>query len=431
MLAVKRSLTQTEKQKYLLDDPGTIFTKNQFMSCMSLKFYEDKLYECQQNLIESRKYEEEIRQLERTKTKSMAKLNGEKHVIKMKYKDLIKTDMAGSDPTFLTQPGFRYKRNGDLKPVKSYLSDAKARLRKGDDASSLMSTGSIGSRSTQSLQSGDSIHQSLHDTRKILAKLEQNIRNNKQYCGNTDEDENELLNVEISVRDIKNSLAKVRQNFQSSHIEPKQIEPIDDFEQKYRQKSHAACKRFFRQCSRASCEACESRLKCKRDNLVKRPTKAPLLPWKAAPSGHFVSKIEQKASSPRKTSSARPYRSDGQFKEYKPGKSPSTSKRGSMSATPLRKSRQNLFETIEQSTENDIKEERPIVNPILERFLQRQHGSTHSTKHAKSASRIYDTPKPASGDNTESEHVLRIDNINSARNIHHMSNTGPHYKVSI
>ena len=252
-------------------------------------------------------------------------MNGEEHLLMTKYKDLLlKSGNLILDDTFLMIPGFRYSRNGD---IKGHWSLNKALTRRRGNSSSNPSSKkssknalSIGTKEKEGSQKEESKAAAQVDLGKQIEELEkelQEIRSNM-----------ELRDISDRLRDTGRSLTFLRAHSKDpaplslTHVLSSPVRS-HSFARKaaafhggtYGQKLVKAvsinptgkrallAERLGRQVTKDNCVACEFRLRIRDEPNSSRQKSTQIIacPWKLAPSGKYVRKLEQPSSSPNLT----------------------------------------------------------------------------------------------------------------------------------
>ena len=278
MLTIKPSLTQTEKQRFLVDDPRMIYSNSPIAFSWALKLRTERIAELRRNTVDDRLFRNKLRNIEKDKHKSVAKINREKYMVKSKYLHILQRSGAWrSDSTFYTQPGFRYKRNGQIKSEKSNNIPQVMKL-------------------TDSLND-DAVNNTTPDA---LSITDHGSSYGSDYCS-TDLDDDDELESPFEYLPLPPDADSPSQNGNNSAVDPvavwasgtvrkKNTDRDEDFEESYRKKTHAFCERFYRKCTRSKCIACEFSMKCNSnlDSYLQKSQHSSVIPWKPAPHGYLV-----------------------------------------------------------------------------------------------------------------------------------------------
>ena len=278
--------------------------------------------ECPQNLAQSRKLVNTCEEIEKQKCKSIARMNGEKHLLKLKYKGLLKNEERshGIEETFFLQPGFRFRRNGDTRKIRDprVIAEVDHRL----PSRSLLSLArsnnsiqSIGSQSSKgqgqkSLASGDSKtstgegdgpvkKQSSVNVEQTIQEIERDLKRIKH--------DKDLININRRIQDVQSSLTFVRAH--ANDYKPAIPYVVQDHHKIFNSSGHNLpdsqpgsmenIKRLSRHYSKINCPACENRLKHENEK-ISSPEKSQskhVQRWQSAPRGIYVSQMESKTTS--------------------------------------------------------------------------------------------------------------------------------------
>ena len=236
---------------------------------VTLKLRADRLSETKRNRIEDRKFEILARNLERQKKQVAARVSRDQQEVKRKYQALIK-DHNENTRTFFLHPGFRYKRNGQVK-VDSKYSELMSLLTKGHgldtfraaslEAAAIEAAALMHGRSPAEENDGKTQRAMLKDSR-ASARME-------------------------PAASLQRVLSPIPRENRKHHLD-------SDFEENYRRRTHAFCERFSRKCTRSSCMACEFDLKYKTEEDTESPPPPPhewakkKNAWRPVPSGVYV-----------------------------------------------------------------------------------------------------------------------------------------------
>ena len=305
----KRHLTQSEKHKRYTDSSGKVYP-NPLLIHHSV----NQTTDCPQNLAHSKKLANTFEELDKQKSKSVAKINGEKHLLKLKYKGLLKKQDCDPEieETFFLQPGFRFHRNGDLRKIKDprVIADVE---RKASTLSSLAksnsSVQSLGSRSkgksqtsttsvaksTQATGEGDGPVKKSPNVEKTIAEIERDLKEIKL--------DKDLININRRIRDVRSSLTFIRAH--ANDFKPSIPFIVQDHQNMF-SSSHAtkdckpgsveSIKRLSKHFNKINCSACENRLK--HDHVKTSPERSPThnQKWQSAPRWVYVAQLESKSS---------------------------------------------------------------------------------------------------------------------------------------
>ncbi len=108
--------------------------------------------ECKENVVELRKLVQKWAELDNEKRKTICRLDSERHALKVKYRQILSGSMDNSsvEDTFVFEPGFRYKANGEQRKL-----DARSILSQLDKDADLLDVSQ-----TESLQCNSRKHKS-------------------------------------------------------------------------------------------------------------------------------------------------------------------------------------------------------------------------------------------------------------------------------
>lgn len=317
MLRHKRNLTQSEKHKEYTEGGGQSLNNFSLKKSSSIGL---QFLECPQNLIESRKCAVVCEEIEKAKSKSLARINGEKHLLKLKYKGLIKDDEDDDiTRTFFLQPGFRFHSNGDIRklrdprvltdndPVKkrSALSLVKSNL---SHQSLSSKTSSINLKKTNSHVSTNSWKgngDGLKKPEQVKVNIDKAIKEIERDLASMKSDK-DLIDINRKIHDVRHSLTFVRAHSNDYKPDVRYISVNTDDQEQFLRKlrDHGVSEKcsindkLSRRCTRLNCVACEFRLKCgnqKEQMHLESPDKH-LKRWETAPRGSYVGHLEQNES---------------------------------------------------------------------------------------------------------------------------------------
>jgi hypothetical protein len=237
----------------------------------SSKVHAAKIVECPQNVLETRRMLHRCQSLEKAKSKILSKINNNQMLMKTRYKELV--EERGDDiedrhaghslsATFLQQPGFRYRSNGD---VRDRLSSKEFRIKPGYELN--LNTGSCGDLCDET-----ELLVSQTDIKKQLQAIQETLMHTKDG-GNIQELGRKLRKIKNAwnkhvgeeVLHRQRSLTKVHSNMSRF---PLANRFSGDMQKKCCNQKQSV-KRFNKQCTRPNCVACEFRLKC---HTAERPT---------------------------------------------------------------------------------------------------------------------------------------------------------------
>ena len=242
---------------------------------VTLRLRSDRLAETKRNRIEDRKYEMLAREIERQKKQVAARVARDQLEVKRKYQSLIK-DHNENTRTFFLHPGFRYKRNGEVK-VDSKYSELMSLLTRGHG----LDTFRAASLEAAAIEASTLMHGRAPEELTHRKTGTQSHRTPSKDSWSTSVTE---ASLRASVTPLNNASRK--------HLD-------SDFEENFRRRTHAFCDRFSRKCTRTSCMACEFDLKYKPEEENDAP---PLSPermkkksaWRHVPSGSYVESTDSK-----------------------------------------------------------------------------------------------------------------------------------------
>ena len=298
-MKLRRSMTQSEKHRQFVDKDSPYY--NSLTTNAASQYRGAQIVECPQNVVELRKLLLACQHIERDRKKSISRINNEKQLMRKTYKrNLSAEELVKEGSTFDLAPGFRFKRNGDLKS-----SDSKTTTREKSVAniekrlSSLFISRYKRTVSQEQLSPGGDagtvarklsraeINREISQIEKELRELKTNsniVNINNRIISVKDQ----LSHVKISVKssDTKKEVSRL-QKPEKPNLRPKSNET--------KKKKEFSTDRFSRKFSRMNCAACEARLKHSSTDISEKGRKTsskPAVRWESAPSGVYVRKLD-------------------------------------------------------------------------------------------------------------------------------------------
>ena len=271
-------LSQSERQRYLQQRQCSKHAlESDSLGSKCSKVHAAKIVECPQNILETRRMLQRCQSLDRAKFRALSKINSEQVLVRARYKEIMQEKGDESNDkhaghslsaTFLQQPGFRYRSNGDERDrlaSDKVLSSKKSRSKTGCDLN--LSIGSYGDLSDDA-----GLVLSHTDIKQQLQTIQDDLLNAK--------DSRDIQDLRRKLKLIKTawdkhagdevvqrSLTKVPSNMSKFPLAMRfSGELLKKSSSDLHQQQRAATKRFSKQCTRRNCVACQFRLKCHVDD---------------------------------------------------------------------------------------------------------------------------------------------------------------------